>query len=499
MQNTIRKTLEATRRCLLALLVVPLGACSLAPEYARPDSALPTEYNLAEGTGRAAAGPELTEFSPENREWWKNFNSSALPALQALALKNNHSFAAERWVLAQNFSQARASRSKLFPSLDVGASASRRGSEGSGGYNVSDAFSGTMQASYELDLWGKNADSADAKEFRALAGMYSWRGAGLSLESEVALTYFSWLAAKENLAVYESMLQNAREVLEYQEKRERLGAIAPYELARQRGSVQSMEAQRVSYLNKMSEARNNLCLLLGVTELPGELAALIERDKLMDILPPGVREGLPSELLTRRPDIAEAEARLMAANANIGVARAAFLPGISLTASAGWQSSSLDSLISPSSALYSLASSLMMPIFNNGELNAQLDEATAAKEELVERYRQSALSAFWEVSTALSASSLLSTQEEHRGQAAAEASEAYRIARIRYASGAEDFLSVLDAQDAVLSADSNLVQVRLERLNSVVSLFKALGGGWAEEGDMEEMRQEFESAPLLTF
>ncbi len=488
-------------RTIILFIPLLLCACSLSPDYARPETDLPTAYALGAGAEHVESAPPAayTPCTADTRDWWQNFNSEALVKLQALALENNHNFAADRWVLAQTFSQARASRASLFPSLDAGASASRRGSDSSAGYRVADTFSGTMQAGWELDLWGKNAESASSAEYRALAGMYAWRGAGLALESEVALTYFSWLAARENLAVYDSMLGNAREVLDYQEKRERMGALPPLDVARQRASVQSMEADRINYVIKMNTALNSLCLLLGVSEPPADITALIEKEELKRFLPPDVEPGLPAELLARRPDIAQAEARLQAANADIGVARAAFLPGIALTASGGWQSGSLSSLISPANALYNLAAALVAPIFNNGKLNAQLDGATSAQREMVERYQSTTLGAFLEVSDSLTANALLRGQETHRIESAAQSAEAYRIARTRYERGAEDFLSVLDAQSSMLSADNSLIQTRLERLNTAVALFKSLGGGWAGEGDMETMRKETESAPYLTF
>lgn len=459
--------------CLALSFPLLLSACSLTPGYVQPNTHLPGTF-----AGQQDTQASLTAFSQENRDWWKNFQSQVLPRLQETALKNNHSFAAEGWVLSQSLSQARASRSSLFPSLDLNLSTSRNGSDSQDGYRVKDVISGTMQASYELDMWGKNSAGVNAQNYFAEAGLNVWRGAGLSLESEVALTYFSLLAARENLAVYDSMLQNAREVLTYQEKRETLGAAAPLDVTRQRNAVQSLEAERIGFQVKMNDAQNSLCQLLGLNVLPDDLEAAMAAERLMDIQPPAVDPGLPSELLARRPDIAEAEARLLAANANIGIARSTFLPGITLTASGGWQSDALKNLISPVNALYSLAGSLLQPIFNAGKLEAQYDEALAAKHELVERYQENTLTAFWEVSTSLTANSLLQTQEGHRAESSNLATEAYRIARTRYEQGAEDFLSVLDAQDSMLSADNSLVQTRLERLNSVVFLFKALGGGW---------------------
>lgn len=468
----------ALRCAALCFLLLALAGCGLSPNYARPDLDFPQEYARAT---QNTSGPEQDTLEPsaENRDWWRRFDSRALPVLQEQALRNNHSFQADRWVLAQAISRARAARADLFPTIDVGASANKSGRGSSGGYQVSETFSGTVQAGYEVDIWGKNSEAANAQALRAMAELYAWRGAGLSLESEVALTYFAYLAARENLAVYDDMLANASDVLEYQEKREQLGAAAPLDVARQRSSVESMRAGRISYQVKMTESANSLRQLLGVAELPEDIAALMSAESLRDMLPPAVLAGLPSELLFRRPDIAQAEANLRAANADIGVARAAFLPGINLTASAGWQSDSLSSLVSPASALYSLAGSLLQPLFRGGRLTAQYEQAIAAHKELMERYRETALGAFLEVSTTLDANTLLDRQESHRVLSAEQAAEAYRIARLRYEAGAEDFLSVLNAQETMLNADNQLVQTRLERLNTVVALFKALGGGWA--------------------
>lgn len=474
MSRLSTQTIWMLRSVALVFLILLLTSCGLSPQYARPEVDIPQAYPTPAETERLA-------LRAENRAWWQGFASKALPELQAAAIANNHAFQAERHVLAQSFAQARAARASLFPSVEVGGSGSHKGNAIPGGYSKSDALSGTVQASYEVDIWGKNYDTATAQSYRAIAGVNAWRGAGLTLESEVALTYFSYLAARENLAVYNAMLENAKEVLEYQEKRENLGAAAPLDVARQRASVESMEAGRISYLVNMAEARNSLARLVGSSEIPANILAVMDTENIMDMLPPAIEAGIPADLLARRPDIAEAEARLMAANANIGVARAAFLPGVSLTASAGWQSDSLSTLISPASALFSLAGSLLQPVFQGGKLLAQYDETVAAHKELMERYREAALAGYLEVATTLETNVLLGQQEKHRELSAGQSEEAYRIARLRYEAGAEDFLAVLNAQETKLNAASQVVQTRLERLNTAIALFKALGGGWMSE------------------
>lgn len=465
-----RFLLASSTRCLvLGCMLLSLAACGLSPEYVRPELDLPSAY--------AEAGEE-NFHGAENRDWWRSFSSEALSLLQEAALKNNHAFKAERWVLAQALSRARIARADMMPDVSLDGSASKSGRAVSGGYQVTETFSGTVQASYEADIWGKNYEAYNAQTFRAIAGINAWRGAGLTLESETALTYFAHLAARENLAVYDATLENAREVLAYLKKREQYGAAAPLDVARQRSSVESMEADRINYLVAMTETRNSLRRLTGMSKLPDDLIDLIEKESLRDMLPPAIEAGLPSELLFRRPDVAQAEAELQAANADIGVARAAFLPGINLTANAGWQSDSLSGLISPAGALYSLAGSFLQPIFQGGRLMAQYEQTLAAHKELMERYRETALTAFLEVADALDANALLDRQETRRALSSKQAAEAYRIARMRYEAGAEDFLAVLNAQETMLNAESKLVQTRLERLNTVVALFKALGGGW---------------------
>ena len=462
-----------------------LSGCSLSPDYVRPDLDLPETYTdgafestLPEGTIMPSP---VAAYSAETHDWWRNFESPALIELQQRSLANSHAFRAERESLAQALYRARQARAILFPSVNASTSGSHRGSGVSGGYLKSDALSGTIQASYELDIWGANRETAQAAGHRFIAGLNAWRGAGLSLESEVALTYFSYLAARENLAVYDATLRNAGEVLAYQETREKFGSTAPLDVARQRSSVSSMEAGRINYLIKMTSARNSLCQLIGATELPADIAAMMEKETIGSLVPPTINVGIPSDLLLRRPDLAQAEANLKAANADIGIARAAFLPGITLSASAGWQSDSLSSLISPASALFSLGTSLLQPIFQGGKIFNKYEETLAAHRELMERYREVALAAFLEVATALDSNKFLQEQEAHRNLSRQQATVAYRIARLRYEAGAEDFLAVLNAQESVLNAESQTVQSRLERLNTTVALFKALGGGWITE------------------
>ncbi|MDR2076840.1 MAG: efflux transporter outer membrane subunit [Desulfovibrio sp.] len=453
-----------------------LPACSLAPVYVRPDSRLPNAAPASwtrNGSALEAA---------ENDGWWAGFNSRALVLLQREARAQNRDFAASGRRLAQAIAQSKEARASLFPWIGAEGAVSRAGSHpgSTGAFALTDAVSGGFQASYELDLWGRVRSQAESAAFAAEATLNDWRGIGLSLESDTAIAYFQLLALRERLALQRDILSAARQTLAYMEKQQRAGAATRLDLARQRGDVASMHARAQDLARQEQAAKNALNNLLGAASAPEDLDRLMSSESITILTPPAVVAGLPSSLLFRRPDILAAEASLKAANADIGPARAAFLPLVNLTAQGGWQSDEFHSLFRPDSTLYALVSSLVTPIFQGGRLAARHEAALARREELVARYQQAALFAFLETDTAIAANTFLLQEEEKRGLAEQEAREAYRLVRVQYREGSADFLSLLDAQRTLLTAQDARVTVSLARLNAAVSLFKALGGGWGE-------------------
>lgn len=469
--------------CILAVMVVfLLQACSLAPTYIRPDAGLPDGVPAAWNQVSAQAENSV------NAEWWSGFNSQALPRLQQQGLMQNRNFAASGWQLAQAVAQSRVARAPLFPWIGAEGTASRTGHHAGPGnaFTMTDTLSGGFQASYELDIWGRLRSQADSAAFMAEATLNDWRAVGLSLESDIAIAYFQVLALRERLAVQRDILSTAEQTLNYIEKQQRAGAASTLDLARQRSDVASMNA-RVQDLERQEQAtKNALNNLLGAAITPEELDVLMSSESITKLTPPTVSAGLPSSLLLRRPDILKAEAALKAANANIGVARAAFLPLVNLTAQGGWQSDEFHTLFRPSSTLYALVSSFVAPIFQGGRLMAEHEAAKARAEELVARYQQAALSAFLETDTAIAGVSYLAREEENRNTAVREAREAYRIVRVQYREGSADFLNLLDAQRTLLTAQDAQIAVTLARLNTTASLFKALGGGWGEKVPLHE-------------
>ncbi|AMK11014.1 efflux transporter outer membrane subunit [Pseudodesulfovibrio indicus] len=457
-----------------------LQACSLVPKYEQPGNALPE--SIPESWPQE---PLATVFS-DNAGWWEGFRSKALPLLQQEGVARNLNLSASGWRLAQAVAQSRVARSPLFPWLGATGSGSRKGAhvkptgQHTDTINVADTFSGGFQASYELDIWGRLRSQADAAAFMAEATLDDWRSVGLSLESNIAVTYFQLLALRERLAVQRDILSTAQQTLDYIEKQQRAGAASALDLARQRSDVESMKARTKELERQMSAARNALNDLLGTATTPEGLDSLIAEDSITKLTPPAVVPGLPSSLLLRRPDILKAEASLKAANANIGAARAAFLPVVNLVAQGGWQSDELHSLFRPTSTLYSVAASFVTPIFQGGRLTAQHDAAVARKEELIARYQQTVLSAFLEIDTAIAANGFLAQEEADRGASVRDAREADRIVHVQYREGSTDFLSLLDAQRTLLTVQDARISATLARLNTTVGLFKALGGGWGE-------------------
>ena len=468
-----------TFRILLFFLpaIVLLHGCSLAPTYMRPDPLLP------ETAPASWAQNQMSPETAENAAWWMAFNSNALVRLQQEGLAQNHNFAASGWQLAQAVAQSRVARAPLFPWIGAESGASRIGHHAgpADAFTMTDTISGGFQASYELDVWGKLRSQADSAAFMAEATLNDWRAVGLSLESDIAIAYFQLLALREKLSVQRNILSTAEQTLEYIVKQQGAGAASSLDLARQRSDVASMKARTQELERQEQAAKNALNNLLGSANTPAELNALMSADAITKLTPPAVTAGLPSSLLLRRPDILKAEASLKAANANIGAARAAFLPIVNLTAQGGWQSNEFRTLFTPSSTLYALASSLVAPIFQGGRLIAQHDTAMAHREELVVKYQQTALSAFLETDTAIEAGGFLAQEEENRKTAVQEAGEAYRIVRVQYREGATDFLNLLDAQRTLLTAQDAQISVTLARLNIAVGLFKSLGGGWGEK------------------
>lgn len=454
------------RHMATAAAVAALAACSMIPDRSAPDVTVPAAWD---GPAAAAAAPEASA------SWWRSFGNAELTALVEQSLAANHDLAAARERIAQARAALRSTGAGQWPTLDGSGAASRRNSTSDGTGTIGTTWSGSLRAAYEIDLWGGNEAATESARQGAEAARFDAAAAALVVQAEVADSYVRALAARDRLGIAHANLDAARQTLDLVRTRVAEGLSAPLELAQQEASVASIEAGIPALEGQVRAAETALAVLAGQPPQGFRVGG----GSLADLALPAADPGLPADLLTRRPDIRAAEAALHGANADIGAARAAFLPAVNL--SLGGSLSGLAG--GGTGTLLDLASGLAAPIFSAGRLEGALDSARAREAELLARYRQTTLTAFKDVEDALTAADSSARRADLLTVAADRAGEATRVAREQYVAGAGDFLSVLDSQRSQLSAEDSLVQARADQFTAAVALFKALGGGWRDGGN----------------
>lgn len=447
-------------RSFLISTALTLSACSLAPDAVVPQERVP------EGWASAIATPNAKSAR------FEDFGNAELKQLITQALAHNTDLAE---ALAR-IEQARASTviagSGVYPSVEASGSADRTRSHSSGRTVYDSSASAGLSVAYELDLWQKNRNLLDSSLWSLKATSYDSDALALTVASEVARLYSGMLAFDARIKVSEQNLTNARDVLRITESRLREGAVSGLEVAQQRTSVASTEASIASLRNQRALYFNALAEMVGVA--PAALT-LEGTATLPDLTLAEVPLATPWELLSRRPDIAAAEARLNAANIDIGVARAQALPSLSLA---------LNGTVgaSPASHLVGLAASFFAPIFEGGALEAEIERSTAARDEQVATYQGVLLTAFREVEDALATYDAATSRRNSLERGTAEARNAYRIARARFDAGSIDFTTLLDTQATLLQSEDSLLSATQDQLAAAIDLTRALGGGWRKQG-----------------
>jgi NodT family efflux transporter outer membrane factor (OMF) lipoprotein len=450
----------------IALAVaLALAGCSMTSPMLKPDVVAPAGWNEQASANAAAVSPE----------WWSAFGSAELQQLvrQSLAGSPDLAIATER--VRQAESQVRIAGASLFPTLDLGVGTSTRSTGTDRGSTTTNASSYVFSASYEVDLWGRNRAGVNAAKSSLQATAYDRDAARLTLISGVATSYFQVLSLRSRLSVSRDNLAIAERVRDLVAARVRNGANSQLDLSRQEATVLSQRAALLPLEQQERQTLAALAVLIGSVPEGFEVKAT----GVADLAVPAINPGLPAELLVRRPDLASAEAQLATANADLAAARAALLPSISLTGSAGAASAALLSFASGGTSTLGLALSLLQPIFDGGRLRGQKAVAESRERELVESYRKVILAAFKDVEDALVAADRQGRQEALQAEVQTQAREALRLAEVRYREGADDLLTVLDAQRTLFNAQDQLAQIRLNRLEAAVSLYRALGGGWS--------------------
>ena len=454
------------KRTLIHLSIAAvLGGCAVTGPDSPPAPAMPLAFAESADTSAAALAPE----------WWTAFGSPELSSLIAASEAANPdlAIAAERVLQAE--AQVRTADASLFPALNLGIGSSRRESRPEGGaWKASDASSATLSASYELDLWGRNMAGRESAAAGLRASHFDRETVRLTLVAGVANAWFQLLSLRGRLGIARENLAIAERVFKVVDSRVRNGAASKLDRARQQAAVLAQRAALLPLEVQERQLLFALAILLGRAPQGFDTPAA----SLAGLAVPRIAAGLPAQLLLRRPDLASAEAQLAAANANVAAARAALLPSISLTGSAGLTSNVLLNFLSAPTATLALGAALLQPIFDGGRLGAQVDVAESRRRELVEAYRKAVHAALADVEGALAAAGRLAAQEALQEQVVAQARVALRLAEVRYREGADDLLSLLDAQRTLFQAEDQQAGIRLARLQAAVSLYKALGGSW---------------------
>jgi outer membrane protein, multidrug efflux system len=484
------------RIVIVWLAAAALSACTLMPHYQRPQSPVPDRWPADAGDAAAATSASV---SADQIGWRDFFTDPRLQRLVEIALENNRNLRIAVLNVSASEAQFRTQRGNLFPAISAtGSGLAERlpangalplgGVGGSGGSSTEVPSGGAATTfhyytagigftNYELDLFGRERSLTKQAFEQYLAQSEARRSTQISLVAEVATDYFAVLADDALVKLTHETLQNEIESYELTMAMYQRDTTTLLSLRQAQSAVEAARASLAQYERQLAQDTHALTLVLG-QELPLDLPPA--KDMNTEGLLAQVPEGLPSSLLTHRPDIGSAEHALQAANANIGAARAAFFPSIQLTASGGTASNRLQDLFGSGTGTWSFAPTITLPIFTGGKNRANLALAQIEKNVAVAQYELAIQTAFREVSDALSArGTYIDQRRAQEAQAAADA-DAYRLAQMRFRSGVDNYLATLDAQRSLYAAQQGLVTVRQAELANQVTLYKALGGGWQQ-------------------
>ena len=445
-----------------------LSGCSLIPHYERPSAPVPAAYQQASAQGESTA-----------IAWRDYFTDPRLQQLIDVALSNNRDLRVATLNLEQARAQFQIQRSALFPNVGGIASATRGNSQITG--ELGNTFSvGLAVSAWELDFFGRVNSLKEAALAQYLATDEGRKAYELTLATSVAQAWLALIADEELLEISRRTLDTRNESIKLAKLRFDAGFASELDYRQAESLTEAAKATYAQQQRQRALDENTLALLLGQS-VPADILASLAGTKLSSVAPMAdIPAGLPSDLLVRRPDIRAAEQQLIAANANIGAARAAFFPSISLTGQYGSVSNELSGLFKSGTWGFSIGPSINLPIFNAGRLTANLESAKAGRDIALAQYEKSIQAGFKEVSDALAGRTTLA--EQARAQAAQAEAERKRfyLSDLRYRNGVASYLDLLDAQRSLFALEQADVQVRLAQLINQINLYKALGGGWSE-------------------
>jgi multidrug efflux system outer membrane protein len=469
-----------------SVLAVSLAACGVGPRYHRPALDLPIAYT----------SPLDAPAAPPSLDWWRGFNAPDLNRLIDLASRASPDVQAAAARIIQADQAARVAGSPLLPGITGSLSQNyQRSGTGSTGsvYNFSSlgpafaglgtgttytdtrTYSAQLNASYQVDFWGENLDAYRAAAALAKGSRYDAQTVWLTTSSSIATTYFQALGYRDRLLIAQHNLHDAAQVLDAYRARLSVGTADALDVSQQEALVAGYRATFPSLESQYRQEVIALAILVG--EAPEKI--MLDDLRLTDLRLPAVAPGLPATILRRRPDVAYAEAQLISQYQTVRQDFAAFFPSLTLTASGGLTSLALSTITGPGTVVASLASQLTQTIFDNGLKSGTLGEAKGRFKELVADYVKAVLQALSDVETGLTATSFAASQETLEAEAVRTAQRSADIARAQLQAGTVDIVTVLNTETTLFSDQDTLAQVRVTRFLSLVSLYKALGGGWS--------------------
>jgi multidrug efflux system outer membrane protein len=463
------------RRLLPLLAAAALGGCTLGPDYRRPPIDAPARFQYEPQDAAATA----------DTPWWKQFRDPALEQLIDEALQHNTNVQ----IAAANVEQAAAlltqTRSQFFPTVGYGAGAQRERAREPAfaaqipNYpNPSSAYQAALQASWEIDLWGRIRRQSEAAYANVLATDEARRGVILSLVAQVANSYLQLRGLDAQLDVANKTLKTYKESVDLFTLQFQYGQVSMMNVAQAQSQYESAAAQIPLLQSQIAQAQNSLAVLIGRDPGP-----ILRGKSVYELALPQVPAGVPSALLERRPDLAQAEQQLVAANAQIGAAKALYFPTISLTGAFGNASADLSKLFSGPTRVWSYAGTLAGPIFSFGAVSGQVAQAEAAQQAALLNYQLSVRNAFADVDNALVANQKLLEQLDAQIKLVAALQQYNELARMQYDGGYTSYSTVLQAEQALFPAELNLASIRAQVFASSVNIYKAMGGGWVAQAD----------------
>ncbi len=459
-----------------AVLALSLSACTLGPDYQRPELPVAAEFKQAEGWKAAAPADVLARG-----EWWRLYGDAELDALVGRLNVDNQNLAAAEAQFRQARALVRGARSQLFPILS-GSAGVTRSAQGSGssdtsggsfGSGVSESYEAGLSASWEADIWGRLRRNLEANRASMQASAADLAAVRLSLQAELVQTYLQLRVIDEHQRLLDQTVAAYARSLRLTENQYRAGIVPKSDVTQAQTQLKSTQAQAIDLRWQRAQMEHAIAVLIGVA--PSELDIAVRED-----IPalPGVPLAVPSQLLERRPDIAAAERQVMAANANIGVAEAAWYPDLTLSASGGYRNSSFSDLFSVPNRFWSLGPQLALTLLDFGSRRAELERAEASYDQTVATYRQTVLDSFREVEDYLVQLRVLEEEAVVQREALEAAQESLRLIENQYRAGTVDFLSVATVQTTALNNERTNLTLLGDRLTASVLLIAALGGGW---------------------